>query len=199
MSLIERVHLDLDGVLVDFVGGFQRALGLKPPDPWPAACYDSFAAHGLKETSELWNTFDTEDFWANLDWMPDGLNILRILESKFRKENIAICTSPTRNPGCAAGKVRWIQKHLPEYSRRFFIGTSKHLAGGEGGLLIDDSDHNVKKYRAYKGQAILVPRVWNSRWTEKRSAPVVIAEELCLTLPLNYFLTDKLGELSSSH
>ena len=46
--------------------------------------------------------------------------------------------------------------------RQFLIGPSKHLCANPETLLIDDSDKNVDSFRKCGGQAVLVPRPWNS-------------------------------------
>lgn len=157
-----KALLDLDGVLCDFHTAMCKALSLSMPDPWPSPQPCLFKALGLIETSELWETFDNEYFWANLDWTADGKQILAIVEDFFGPENVCIATTPTRNPRCAAGKVRWIQRCIPAYSRRFFIGPPKYFAAAPTNILIDDSDSNINLFRQHAGLGILVPRPWNT-------------------------------------
>lgn len=154
--------LDLDGVLTDFVGAATKAHDLQyPPYPEPGN-HNMPEAYGLKDDATFWRKFDTEDFWANLDWMPDGREILKLVESAF--STIQILTKPTRNPQCSSGKLRWIQKHIPKYSRNVFIGPKKWLVASENKVLIDDHDKNINNFRLSGGIGILVPRVWNSAY-----------------------------------
>ena len=72
-------------------------------------------------------------------------------------------TTPVEDPESLAGKLEWIHKYFPEWMhRQYLMGPQKHLLAGPGSLLIDDSEENVEKFRQHDGQAILVPRPWNS-------------------------------------
>jgi len=71
--------------------------------------------------------------------------------------------SPASTPGCVEGKIAWINKHLPAYSRRFVVGASKHLMASYGKILIDDYEVNTKRFFEHGGTAILFPRLYNSR------------------------------------
>lgn len=155
-----KLLLDMDGVLTDMLKPIQDLYDL---GPWPPG-----SGHEIQQVypqlqdmsaSKFWQSFDNEDFWANLPWHDDGKIILNLCEKHFPKINL--CTSPTLNPHCASGKVRWIQENLPAYRRKYFIGPKKwHLASPDH-CLIDDREINVEKFRAAGGTAILVPRPWN--------------------------------------
>lgn len=158
--------LDLDGCLVDFVGGAARLFGKS--DPY--APYEPKRERGAYETWELlgidkaefWRPMG-EEFWAGLDWLPDGRSILSAVETTFGKESICLLTSPCLTPGCEAGKVRWIREHLPDYSRRYLIGPAKEFCAHGRAVLVDDYDVNVDRFREHGGRAVLIPRPWNSR------------------------------------
>ena len=74
-----------------------------------------------------------------------------------------LLTSPG-NAESVVGKIQWIEKHLPEYKRRYLIGPEKHFCSHRNSILIDDSDENVMKFREEGGDAILVPRMWNCNY-----------------------------------
>ena len=99
--------------------------------------------------------------------MPDGREILQIVESFFGKENIYIWTRPVTpegnkwGRGCIDGKVAWIEREMPDYLSRFTIGCSKFLAANERTILIDDSVENINEFRKEGGIPIIVPRKWN--------------------------------------
>lgn len=160
-----KVFLDMDGVLVDFVKGALLKHG--HADPYQQAenlgnwDIDHMCCTSKEERDNYWKSFDY-DFWRNLDWMPDGKDILSHIEERFGKENIRIFTAPTRaNRGaCIDAKLDWAEEHLPGY--QVMTGRDKGFCASEGILLIDDADHNVEAYQK-NGPAYLVPRLWNSR------------------------------------
>ncbi len=159
--------LDLDGVLVDFVGGVCDFYRIPDPylDPSLKGKWDFVEAIGMSE-STFWNPLG-EEFWANLKPMPDMENILGIVESVFGRSNVCLLTSPCRNDGCPTGKMRWIRQYLPQYSRQFLMGPRKEFCARDDHWLIDDADHNINAFRKAGGQTCLVPRVWNSLHSER--------------------------------
>ncbi|MDE2095783.1 MAG: hypothetical protein KGL39_00885 [Patescibacteria group bacterium] len=162
-----RIFLDLDGVLVDFVGGACQFHGVNNP-------YELASNHGKydlcallnMEPSRFWGNLGF-DFWKNLDWMPDGKGIFQIIEKHFGKDNIVLCTSPCETLGCVDGKREWIKEHLPDYYKStIFTQVKKNLAL-PGTLLIDDSDNNVRDFEYQscdESYGLLVPRLWNSQF-----------------------------------
>jgi len=156
-----RVFLDLDGVLVNFLGSALRGNNIRAPDPWPMGVWDMFDAIKVADQIAFWRAFDDEDFWAHLDWMPKGRRILNLLEATLGEDNICLLTSPTYNPGCHNGKMRWIREHMPNYRRKTLIGACKHFCAHPGSLLIDDSPENIEKFKVNGGCGILIKTLWN--------------------------------------
>lgn len=159
------VFLDMDGVLVDFVEGTYRAFGKKYHcDDLPRPMEWNY----FKDWGLYFQEFDaacTADFWAGLRWMHDGKEILSMIEEKFVKENIFLLTTPMPNPGSGTGKMQWVQRHLPEYSKRLIISSApKHLFASRDTLLIDDKDSNIGDFYGCGGNSILVPRPWNKKY-----------------------------------
>jgi 5'(3')-deoxyribonucleotidase len=156
------ILLDLDGVLVDFTGGINKVLGepKTPIDHWN--CWDCY---GVSE-HEFWRACDSRAFWANLDWTPDGAEILRILETRF--DEIYLATTPSSSPESPAGKMDWIKRNLAKkYHRNYVMGPHKELMAGPDRILIDDSDTNCTKFKRAGGNAFLYPRLWNeNRWID---------------------------------
>ena len=160
-----KCFLDLDDVLVDFIGWAHRVCGVDyHADRYP---YE-IGVHtyigdmlGMESPSHLWQQLDRQ-FWAELPWMESGKEILRIVEQFFGPENICILTAPNENPSSASGKIEWIQRELPEYAERFLIGNPKHFCSHKRAVLIDDNQRNAAEFVAAGGAAIIVPRPWNN-------------------------------------
>lgn len=155
--------LDMDGVLVDFVRGAIELHDLPAnlyDDPKSLGDFDIVKLSGLKP-QDFWKDMGF-DFWASLPWTADGMNILNLVLSKFGDKNICLLTSPCMTEGCIEGKLYWIRRNLPDFSRRFLVGPAKEFCAGPNNYLIDDSDHNRRTFEAHGGNCILVPRPWNS-------------------------------------
>lgn len=163
-----RCLLDMDGVLVDFVGGACNAHRVenpyaKHPLGDAAGAWDIASLLGMTE-KKFWQPLNNAGFWAWLDWMPDGREILETVERLFGQENVCLLTSPNLSPWCASGKVLWIERNMPAYKRRFLIGPRKEFCAFPGNVLVDDNDKNVHDFVSKGGSAVIVPRPWNASW-----------------------------------
>jgi len=178
-----KCFVDMDGVLVDFMQGVHDYYGLQysyDNYPYRNAEWDWMKPEvtGLS-VEDFWETLD-EGFWANLPWMPDDKEMLAAIEAVIPKKDICLLTSPTIHPSSASGKLRWIQREMPEYSRRFLIGPPKQFCAGQECVLIDDADHNICAFARNYGDTILVPRRWNQYWGCHENAIEVVKEKLAL-------------------
>lgn len=166
MSKKKTCLLDLDGVLVDFVGG---SLAVHNINMTVDELYKDHSGQWdfvkiLGMTPEAFWKPMGEEFWAKLEWSSDGEAILKLVESVFGRENVMILTSPSSNYGCHAGKIRWMERHLPRhYSKTagHMFGSRKELLARPNNWLVDDRDKNVDDFTAHGGRGVLVPRVWN--------------------------------------
>jgi 5'(3')-deoxyribonucleotidase len=154
-----RCFVDMDGVLVDFVGGALRRHN-REVENWPAGEFNMAKVLAMPKR-QFWDGLGRAEFWATLEATPEAHELIALLEAEFGSWELCILSSPTRDPQCAAGKVEWLQRCLPEYQRRFLIGPEKRFCAGPECLLIDDADHNVDRFREAGGCAILFPRPWN--------------------------------------
>ena len=165
------ILIDMDGVLVDFVGGVCQKLDRFNPyeDDRVKGKSCRFRHHGNYEIQKIFGIPDQEffgtldyNFWSNLDWMPDGREILKLILQVFEGNNhIGLCSSPAGND-CTDAKLYWINQHTPKFTRRFIITPKKHFLAMSNTILIDDRDHQVTEFNANGGRGILVPRPWNS-------------------------------------
>ncbi len=168
-----KVFLDLDDVCNKFTMHALKAVGC----PVEAGDLDKFnpewgfdiieAANCLHQT----RLFTLESFWRQIDrevWetAPESDEFKELLErceSLVGRENVCILTTPVKDPESLAGKLEWIHYHFPAWMhRQYLMGPQKYLLADRHSLLIDDSEKNVLEFRRHGGQAILVPRPWNS-------------------------------------
>jgi len=155
--------LDLDGIIADFHQQWHTMMGIPYPNPWPAGVWSIAQVHGIswKDSCRGLNV----NFWNSIPWMPDGREILTLLEEKFGKENICILTSNHVDDAATAayGKVQWIERELPDYSHRYFLGAAKDFLAHPGVCLIDDKNENIANFCGAGGEGFLVPRPWNMK------------------------------------
>ena len=167
--MINTVFLDMDGVLVNFLGGLHKSLNV--PYSYENYPYEKGKWNMLTDikgfddipaTFEQCNDCCTTSFWRHLRWMPDGYDILTAVEYKFTPAQIYLLTTPMPNIESPTGKWLWVKNHMSMYYKRTIITQApKHLLARPDTLLIDDKDENVDGFREAGGKALLVPRPWN--------------------------------------
>ena len=178
-----RCLLDLDGVLTNFNKAAFELHNIKE-DPFlslrkPLKSFSEILPLiGL--TAEDFYRGMGEEYWANLEWMPDGKRIISLIEDHFAPDDICILTAPIRNKGCVPGKISWIRKNLPRYYYRnqYLIGKPKHFCAAPDSLLVDDSGENTELFQQKGGHVILVPRPWND--VKKRDALNFLERQLAI-------------------
>ncbi len=157
------ILFDMDGVLADFVGGALRVHGkyIHPGEVgynfWTQVGFDGDA--GAKA---FWALLANPGFWANLDPLPDGMELFERVRGLVSKDRIGLLSSGFC-PGSPDGKAEWVRKHLPGFERRLYTGADKHLLAAPHIILIEDYEANVEAWQAAGGKAVLVPRSWNRR------------------------------------
>ena len=154
--------LDMDGVLVDFVGGVCKAHNKPFPYNDPQN-HNIFSLEDVWKISseEVWKPCDGPTFWEDLEETPEAKNLVKAVTSTFGVENTAILTAPSQSPYCVPGKRKWIKKHFPQLQKNIIFTSAKKFLAAPGRLLIDDRNENVDEFRNGGGSAILMPRLWN--------------------------------------
>jgi len=156
--------VDCDGVLSDFTSYALDALNDKLRTKITLEQYAKTKEFSMYKVfnispSLFWKTIEDADIWSNMDPFLWALDLIDYLD---HYGDITICTSPSRNPQCAAKKIIWIQKHLGLGINSIMIGSRKYLMAKDGNVLIDDWDKNTKEFTEHGGKAILVPSNWNT-------------------------------------
>lgn len=159
--------LDMDGVIVDYFSGVCRRFKQPTyPYSYTPGVWSWFAEIGMTD-SDVAPCMDRE-FYASLDWMPDGREIVEYAERKAGPDNVYLLTAPWDTDGCLAGKMDWVKRHMPRYTRRVLMGTPKELCSRPDAVLLDDSESNCRKFVDVPnpGTAVVCPRPWNVRHPE---------------------------------
>lgn len=163
--MIERVLLDMDGVLVQMAEGVCEFHNKPWPykegerGPWKLA-----PLLGLTE-EECWAPLGY-DYWRNQKPYPYMREFVDLLEEHFGPENICLLSAPIETRGCIDGKRDWIAEHLPDYKWRCQFGWAKQFCASPNSVMIDDRESNIIKFKKAGGHTFLVPGAWNNRFQE---------------------------------
>jgi 5'(3')-deoxyribonucleotidase len=169
--MIDRVLLDMDGVLTDFNGAIASYYGKTLPDypfnPDKQTIQQQWNIEPLfgMSSAQLWDPLGRE-FWATLPPLPWFKEVVGLLENHFGEQNICLLTSPIKTAGAIEGKIDWIREHLPQYRRRFLVGPCKDFCASPRHALVDDHSVNIEKFQDEGGQTFLFPAPWNRRFKE---------------------------------
>ena len=147
-----QLYLDLDGVLADFDGAFERRTGKHP------IAYE--ADHG---TDAIWRVLnDTPGFFAGLDVLPDALDLLDatahlapiVLTGVPRQPSIA-----DPSAAAAAQKREWLLNRLPAPHSAISViacyPSKKSAYCTSGDILVDDRSKYADRWRDAGGIFIL--------------------------------------------
>lgn len=162
---MKEVIVDMDGVLVDLIGGAgeiaERIGGSRKPrfNPPNDSLADIFGVDEFRMYAELASM--PPEFWEELRPYPWCKDLLYALRGVFTSVSIAsYCVS--RN--AMIGKLRWIEKNKIEHFR-LYLSTcdTKHIYVylDTRPVIIDDRESIVVRCREAGGRAILFPQPWN--------------------------------------
>jgi len=150
------LYLDMDGVLVDFDGGYRafaktiKTAGMEK-DEARKTIRKAYADAGAK-------------FWAELGWANGGKELWETAKRLFEHVHILSSTGakedPTgRGPIVDAGKREWLKKNMPDMpDSNIIIVHGKHLKknhASKNGILVDDREDTIKEWNSAGGFGIL--------------------------------------------
>ena len=187
-----NIYLDLDGVLVDFVGGLCKRCGKPYPYTQPESLgeWNCYGLMGLTK-QEVFESLSDPQFWLGLAFTHDAMDILRACRRTVGPHGVSLLSCASGHPGAVYGKAMWQAKYLPGFQLAPVIEPNyddkdggddmprgKAVYARPGAILVDDSDANVEAYRDQGGPAILVPRPWNTRHVLADRAAECVTREL---------------------
>ena len=143
-----KIYCDMDGVLVDFDKGYKELTGKE-------------TSHSdVQGTTAFWDTFkqglankkmQEKDYWANLQWMPDG----KELWDHIKQYNPTLLSAPSRDPQSRLGKRIWVKKNIPSTPLILAAAEAKKNYARKNAILIDDRVSNINDWNAAGGIGIL--------------------------------------------
>ena len=160
--------LDLDEVVVDFVGGACKVHGItrqqmehyREPGEWtitkPLGLAKTAGWCGLTQ-DEFWQPIHDAgvEFWEGLDKLPWFNDVLRWADDNF--DQWFFVSSPSRETNSYTGKVNWLKREFGSDFDRFFLTPHKELLARRDRVLLDDRDDNLKNFSKWGGKCILFP------------------------------------------
>lgn len=174
-----QILLDVDEVLVDFIGGACKAHGI-PRESFREAVYGTCVwdmAQTLGVSREaFWGPIDAlgPTFWEQLEWLPWAGTLLALVDDY----DWCLVTTPTLDPASRLGKRMWIANYFGLGFGRYYITQEKHLLAAPNRVLIDDSVNNLFDFRAAGGKGILFPSVVNELYESANNPVPYIKERL---------------------
>ena len=143
------IYVDLDGVLADFEGHFQKISNLNA---------DSVS------DDELWKIiggYGKAKFFSELPWMPGGRELWSFATQNFLQVKIlsALGKSDLQDKQTTEGKRMWLNKNIPSLREDDIIlvqnkHKKKQYARG-GSIIIDDTEVVIQEWTRKGGIGIL--------------------------------------------
>jgi 5'(3')-deoxyribonucleotidase len=166
----------MDGVIVDFVSGALKALGITHMTDKDIVQAEMDKQLGVS-VDDFWAAQHKDpDFWQNLKPYPGAVKFYHELT---QLADVHICSCPSKHPRCASDKISWMRNHLgEEASNKFYLCRDKSKLACLGRILIDDNEGHITAWEKEAGWTFLFPRPWNA----KRYHAVDIAESYELAL-----------------
>ena len=142
------LYVDMDGVLADFYGPFNRMAGVSS---WKDASKDT-VSQVLKDITKQ------KDFWLNLDVLSDVPKLMAVIRSLFGGEYKILSKALAGDRRVVVEKKQWVQKNLQPQPNETIImpatgdkGKYAKQQDGTPNILIDDFGYNIKKWQSAGG------------------------------------------------
>ena len=138
-----KIFSDMDGVLTDFEGRFEKySDGLPPRDYEKKFGKDKF-----------WELVDGEGvaFWVGMPWMSDGERYWDYIKDY----DTQLLSSPSRSNTSRLGKRLWVRNNMPGVKLTLAQAYLKKNYAAPNHILIDDRKSNIDEWRAEGGIGIL--------------------------------------------
>ena len=158
-----KIYLDMDGVLFDFLGAAlnENGIRLNGYSDIDIMQKDAFTIFNNNE-EKFWHIIDSagENFWVNLPMFSWTFPLYNYLISNYKE--VYFCSTPSRAPQSASGKLRCIIRHFGiNKSRDYVLTPKKELLANYQSVLINDKKSSIKKFRMAGGHGVLFPMGWN--------------------------------------
>lgn len=159
------LYVDLDGVLVDFIGGWMDHHSIenrKPVTKW------NFGEDYGLDRKDFYKSITSLpiSFWSNLNPTTWAFELLRNLSQYMESSsyNKIMFLSHSVSEDCRIGKQLWVNKHFPQLGDSLITVSDSKLKArfaNENCTLIDDKLQNCNDFAQAGGKSWLFARPWN--------------------------------------
>lgn len=148
-----KVCLDLDGVIVDFVGKAAALINMEEQKVRESKEGFDLKKHFQTSGFDFWKEIDERgpDFWVEMDFLPFGEKLIQ--KCLQLTSNVCFLTSPADSKHGVEGKHLWRDRFFPDVP--IIVTNEKHLHASENAILIDDFHKNTNKFREHGGTSLL--------------------------------------------
>jgi 5'(3')-deoxyribonucleotidase len=170
---LNRILLDCDGVLADFVAPVIAWAGGDPYTRDSITDFDILKAWGIEHRqSDLDAMCAVPGFCESLAVIPGAQAAVERLRRNFE---VVIVTSPYSNvPTWTSERITWLNRHFGIDKRDVVFCKRKELVRGDA--LVDDAIHNLE---LFPGMRILVDHPWNRTGPAINALRCVDLNEVC--------------------
>ena len=136
-----KIYCDMDGVIVDFEGGYEKLTNT------------SIKGKYVKGDADFWQPIVDAGvkFWAGLKWMSDG----KELWSYINQYNPELLSAPSREESSKIGKHVWVKNNIPGTKLILKSAPRKQELAEPNAILIDDRADNIQQWKDAEGIGIL--------------------------------------------
>ncbi len=150
--MIEKIYLDMDGVLADFERGIKELCGIEPIPQ---------GARRPAEEDEMWEKARAVGhFYGKLEPMQGAVEMFKKIYEKYGKKCEILTGIPKPKRGLTTAgedKITWAHRYLAEDIVVHVVlrEEKKNYCNGKGCILIDDYEKNIREWRENGGSGIL--------------------------------------------
>lgn len=141
-NILYTIYCDLDGVLTNFDKAYFELTGMR-----------ANVAKDKLSPQEFWFPISNagRDWWANLEWMPDG----KQLWSYIKGYKPFLLSAPSKERSSKVGKRQWVNNNISDPNLIITASWNKQKYSGPTNILIDDTKKNIDDWISKGGIGIL--------------------------------------------
>jgi hypothetical protein len=179
--MINRIYLDMDGVLANFCEhAFAKSGKVYNPSDFLGK-----TSHDIVPWFD-WRKADRH-FWATIPEEDDAVQLMKKAIRLVGKDSVFICSTPLKHELRAPsieGKMDWLADFVRnnqidfDFESQAVFTANKAACAAPTHLLIDDRDKVTDGFARAGGQTLIRPHPWNSRYRDWVRGWMVVVEDL---------------------